>query len=549
MPRLLLGPVLRHVGETTAVIWVQTDRAARVEVLGCAADTFEVAGHHYALVQVTGLEPDSRIPYQVHVEGEQVWPPAVSPFPDSVIPTRGPQTAGRHRILFGSCRYVKLADRKLAAKYGIDALDAYAARMVHHPPAEWPDALLLLGDQVYADELTPATRRRIAGRHDRHPEWPDDEIVDYDEYVGLYRDSWADPEIRWIMSTVPTAMIFDDHDVRDDWNTSATWRAQMATKPWWRDRIRSALASYWVYQHLGNLSPDELAADPDWRKISEADGDTWPLLAELADRADTEVDGAKGVRFSFRWDLGRSRLIMIDSRNGRILENGQHLMLGESEFRWVEDQALAPGEVEHLMLGTSVPWLLPHAIGDLQTVNEAAADKPGRRGELAEQIRQAVDLEHWPAFRESFDRLGRLIGRIAAGSDGSPPPATVSVLSGDVHHSYAARAHPRDTPPGDARSARIHQLTCSPVHNHVEWFVKVGFRLGWARATARFARHWAARAGAPEPGVSWDKLGGPLFGNLIATLIVQDRHAEVLFEQPQSAASLRELARYELSPR
>jgi phosphodiesterase/alkaline phosphatase D-like protein len=153
------------------------------------------------------------------------------------------------------------------------------------PREEWPDALLLLGDQVYADELTPQNRRRIAGRRDRHPDWPDDEIVGFDEYVGLYRDSWSDPEVRWLLSCVPTGMIFDDHDVRDDWNTSAAWRAEMAQKPWWRARIRSALASYWVYQHLGNLPAEELAADPDYRAVVAAEGDTWPLLAELADRA------------------------------------------------------------------------------------------------------------------------------------------------------------------------------------------------------------------------------------------------------------------------
>ena len=53
-----------------------------------------------------------------------------------------------------------------------------------------------------------------------------------------------------------------------------------------------------------------------------ADGDCWPLLFDLADRADSEVDGDKGLRFSFRWDLGRSRLIMVDSRNARILDGG-----------------------------------------------------------------------------------------------------------------------------------------------------------------------------------------------------------------------------------
>jgi hypothetical protein len=137
---------------------------------------------------------------------------------------------------------------------------------------------------------------------------------------------------------------------------------------------------YWVYQHLGNLPAEELAADPDYREVLATEGDTWPLLAALADRADAETDGSKGVRFSFRWDLGATRFVMIDSRNGRILDGGAHLMLGETEFRWVEDQVRdrAAGDVEHLVLGTSLPWLLPHASGDLQA--SISSRRPGRGG-------------------------------------------------------------------------------------------------------------------------------------------------------------------------
>jgi phosphodiesterase/alkaline phosphatase D-like protein len=535
---LVLGPVLRHVGETTASVWVQTDSAATVSVLGSEARTFEVSGHHFALVPVSGLTPDSRTPYQVEIDGERVWPPSTSPFPPSLIRTRGPESDRSNRIIFGSCRYPKATDPRLAAELGIDALDAYAARMTKRAPEDWPDALLLLGDQVYADELSPRNRRRIAGRRDRHPDWPDDEIVGFDEYVGLYRDAWTDPEIRWLLSTVPTAMIFDDHDVRDDWNTSARWREEMRAMPWWRDRIRSALASYWVYQHIGNVPTADLTSNPDYRKIMGHEGDTWPLLVELADRADAEGDGAKGVRFSFRWDLGHSRFLVIDSRNGRILEDGQHLMLGDSEFSWIEEQVQAPGRVEHLVLGTSIPWLLPHAIGELETVNEIAAGRPGWRGRLAETIRQAADLEHWPAFRTSFDRLTAMIIRAAAGG-----PATVSVLSGDVHHSYAARA---DLPP-DAR-ARVHQLTCSPVHNTMHWFIKPGFRLGWSRIARRLAERWAAGVGAPPTPVSWERVTGPLFGNMIATLDIDGDKAEAFFEQPRTAATLVERARVRLTP-
>ena len=32
MPKLVLGPLLRYVGETQATVWVETDAAAQVEV-------------------------------------------------------------------------------------------------------------------------------------------------------------------------------------------------------------------------------------------------------------------------------------------------------------------------------------------------------------------------------------------------------------------------------------------------------------------------------------------------------------------------------------
>lgn len=535
---LVLGPILRHAGETTAQVWVQTAEKCHVTVLGTTVSTFEAAGHHFALVPVTRLRADSSTPYTVELDGKRVWPPPASPFPESLIRTRGPVSARSNRVIFGSCRAAKVADPKLAAKLGIDALDAYAARMVRRPPSDWPDALLLLGDQVYADMLTPAQQRRTAASGSRPAAWPDDEAVSFSDYAGLYRDTWSDPEIRWLLSTVPTAMIFDDHDIRDDWNTSAAWRNAIQKEPWWRDRIRAGIASYWVFQHIGNLPAAEFAADPDVRKILEHDSDTWPLLVELADRADAETDGVKGVRFSFRWDLGHSRLIMIDSRNGRILDDGARLMLSDVEFEWIEEQAAAPGRVDHLILGTSLPWLLPHAIADLQTVNEIVAAKRGLRGRAAEWARQRADLEHWAAFRSSFDRLTAMIGRAADSGT-----ATVNVLSGDVHHSYAARA----TLPGDPPAA-IHQLTCSPVHNVLDWYVVPAFRLSWSRGARAFARRWATRRGASAKGVSWEKLAGPLFSNTIATLDINGRRARVLFEQPRSAASLKARARLELTP-
>ena len=54
-----------------------------------------------------------------------------------------------------------------------------------------------------------------------------------------------------MLSVVPSAMIFDDHDMIDDWNTSLSWLDDIRRQPWWQDHVIGGLMSYWVYQHLG----------------------------------------------------------------------------------------------------------------------------------------------------------------------------------------------------------------------------------------------------------------------------------------------------------
>ncbi|AZG44515.1 alkaline phosphatase D family protein [Gordonia insulae] len=541
---LVLGPILRHVGETTATVWMQTDKSADVEVLGCHASTFEVRGCHYALVVVDGLAPDSTNEYEVHVNGSRAWPESESQLPPSVIRTRGPGRDDTLRLVFGSCRYPKTGDPALDDKLGVDALDCYAQRLTELPVDEYPDAVVLLGDQVYADELTPEARSHLAGRRrgSARTKRPPDEVVSFTEYEGLYRHTWGDPEIRWLMSTVSIAMIFDDHDIRDDWNTSAAWRAEMDGIPWWRDRIRAGLGAYWVYQHLGNLSPAELDDDPDYRRVRANVGDCWPLLVDLADRADADQDGEKGLRFSYRWDLGRSRLVMADSRNGRILAGDVRKMLSDREFDWLEAQLTEDlDEVDHLLVGSSLPWLLPPALADLQTVNEVAGNRSGVRGRLAEKVRQTFDFEHWPAFMESFRRLSELIIGVAS-RGGVSAPATISVLSGDVHHSYVARVDHA----GDGDTA-VHQLVCSPVHNHVPAYVKPALKHAWSRRAGRLTRAWARRVGSPALPLSWRPVGHPLFGNTIATLGTRGRSSHVVFEQPDDDRKLIQMARVSLT--
>ena len=60
MARLVLGPLVRYVGEARRPVWVETDAACEVKVLDKTVKTFEVAGHHYAIVCIDGSSPARR---------------------------------------------------------------------------------------------------------------------------------------------------------------------------------------------------------------------------------------------------------------------------------------------------------------------------------------------------------------------------------------------------------------------------------------------------------------------------------------------------------
>ncbi|MGW5637615.1 alkaline phosphatase D family protein [Streptomyces sp. NPDC003832] len=546
MAELRLGPLLRYADGSSATVWVETSRPCAAEVRGAAGAhggtrTFQIAGHHYALIEVGGLTPATTEAYEVFLDGARVWPLPDSPFPPSVI--RTPEADGTVRVAFGSCRWAAPPDGG-HDPVGPDALDTLASRIAADPDGERPDVLVLLGDQVYADEVSEDTRRWLAARRDLS-EPPGAEVADYEEYTRLYYESWLDPEVRWLLSTVPSCMIFDDHDVIDDWNTSAAWLADMRATPWWRERLLSGLMSYWVHQHLGNLGPAELAADPLYAAVRDAADGTDELRA-FACRADAEP---AGVRWSYRRDFGRVRLLMVDTRAARVLEEDRRAMLDPGQAAWLRAQIHDDrGSYDHLLIGTSLPWLLPHLVHDAEAWDAALCR--GERGErwarFGERLRRAADLEHWAAFPASFEALAEAVRQ--AGS-GAGAPATVCVLSGDVHHAYVAEP----TWPGDeGPEARVLQLTCSPVHNSVPRYIRAGFRFGWSAPARALGRRIAGHGGVPRPRVDWRRTGGPWFGNQLMTLVLRGRSATLRLEQaaPEKGggARLRTVAESRLSP-
>jgi hypothetical protein len=527
MGGLILGPMLRYVSDTEATIWVETDAPCEVEILGRREQTFCANGHHYALLCLGDLEPGSSQEYEVKLDGERVWP-LEGGFPASVLRTLSPDS--RLQIVFGSCRvavphhppYTLTKDEDPEHGREIDALYALAQRMKEQPQEEWPDILLMIGDQVYADEDAPETRQFIRDRRGTDGE-PGDEVADFEEYTRLYRETWGDETIRWLLSVVPSAMIFDDHDVHDDWNTSISWLEEMRAKPWWDRRITGALASYWIYQALGNFSPDEIEERGVLAHI-KAEPDAGHALHEWA----REVDfGSEGRRWSFSRELGDVRLVMLDSREGRILGERPRQMFDEEEWKWLEQ--VITGGVRHLIVADTLPIFLPQAIHNLESWNDAVAAGAWTRAfkGLGERIRRAIDLEHWGAFPHSFERIVGLIRTAASGERGDPPTSIIT-LGGDIHHAYLAKV---EFPERDGAISPVWQAVCSPFRNALSKRERRIARAGDSRLARALSRWLARSARVTLPEVEWRLVEEPTFDNQFATLDIDGDHVDLRIEK------------------
>lgn len=549
-PRLLLGPLLRYVDRHDATIWVETDRACtvRVGVGERVVDerTWSVHGHHYALVQVRDLEPDSVLPYTVQLDETPVWPEPDSPWPPSVVRTLGDDA--QLRLAFGSCRRVAPFDEDGLEEFGADALVALAERMRDAPHEQWPDALFMAGDQIYADEPSPELVERLKQAHRPVPPERKDvaqEVWNFEEYTWLYYESWTPEPVRWLLSTVPTCMLLDDHDLRDDWNTSAAWRAEVTAAPWWRDRVVGAFASYWVYQHLGNLSPYDLDHDRMLRLIYDArdDSERTRGLDEFAWRADAEMGTA---RWSFVRDFGDSetaiRLVAIDCRASRGLGDEHRVMVDDHEWAWITERATQRPDgrpITHLMLGSTLPVLLPRGIHHLEGWNEEVGSGAHGRvaAHFAERMRQFIDMEHWSAFRTSFARMVDLLREVTTAPE---PPASVLFLSGDVHCSYTARAHIADT---EHSATVIRQLTMSPFRNPLPKALRLANTIVDYRPLLFGLRRLSRWSGVADTGLDWSLDYGPMFTNGVMTVVFDGRDAWVEIDRAEHEGEQQRLSR------
>ncbi len=526
-----MGPLLRWVGDSSATVWVETAEACRVEVLGQDAKTFEVCGHHYALVVLDDLAPGATIPYDVRINGQQVWPRPGSVDPPSVIRTTDRE--GSTRVLMGSCRAAAPHEPPYthdlafnAEGRGVDTLWAHAQRMKSETPAQWPSVVVFAGDQIYADDSSPKARERIEERRADSLDLDAHKVYDFDEYCWLYHEAWSAAPERWLLSTVSSAMIFDDHDMVDDWNISASWIEDMRSDDTWDERAVNGLMSYWIYQHLGNLSPDQIRDEGILDQLVASE-DATSILREWATRCFADSGSPGGYQFSHVRQVGDVTVVVIDCRNGRVLDDHARLMVQRSEWEMV--RSAATEATGHVLLVTSVPVFLADGIHDLHVWNYRMCDgawgRFGRR--FGERVRRSLDLEDWPAFPESFQMFRALIDDLRTRPD---PPRSIIVASGDIHFSYAARVESFEADGPD-----VWQIVSSPIRNALIPHERGAMRFALTRSGARVGKLLRRLVRGVDTRPALDVVAGPFFANNMCEIVYRPDNVELVFEQSTSS--------------
>lgn len=241
-------------------------------------------------------------------------------------------------------------------------------------------------------------------------------------------------KVRRAMAHIPVYMIFDDHDVTDDWNLNRAWEEAVYTNPFAKRIVGNALISYWLCQGWGNNVSNFNALERDVANHFQSQG-----VVEH----DQLIDKLLHWHHWFFKLNTEPKIVVLDTRTQR----------------WRSESSLQ--KPSGLMDWESLCDLQQELINQPSVIMVSAAPVFGVK--LIETIQKiftffgqalTVDAENWMAHRGTASVMLNIFRHIKT------PPNFV-ILSGDVHYSFVYDIRLRFR----KNSPRITQVTCSGIKN------------------------------------------------------------------------------------
>lgn len=530
---VLCGPIVRACAPEAVAVWVATKSACRISLTLTDQKRMVAQGHtetiplgpalHMACIQARPVETplqagvtylydlaftDSTSGRTTDLAGAVddfaglCYPPL--PQPSLVLPA---ETVADLGIVYGSCR--KSHGDGHDALAGLDRL---LAKEVEKPMRR-PQQLLMLGDQIYADDVSdclaviidrvsrdlcgtdemlpgdPPTQRlqvgkrgKLAKKHGFTSGFATNHLFYLREYLAMYLLMWAPslwpdcvptrfevyghqapknadgfehqreqivslraglPQVRRALANIATYMMFDDHEVTDDWNLNREWTERTAASVFARRVLGNGLAAYAFCQGWGN-TPDRFEQGPcadllqqtrDWIAAGYPTAPTDAIQALVGiptagmRLANMDRDPAQTCRWDFRIHGPSHEIWMLDTRTWRGFPGKRGTDIPDllSGYGWsqLEEPARPQSEIVLVVAPTNVIDL-PHTAWFSRIVARIGSVYDSDYG------------DSWEAQTEAFERL---LGKLAANVYREGDQHALAILSGDVHYGFCARIH------------------------------------------------------------------------------------------------------------
>lgn len=283
--------------------------------------------------------------------------------------------------------------------------------------------LLVWSPELWA--VTDLDNHSIAPKF--HPNYQQELNIINDFVKGL-------PAVRRALAHMPTYMIFDDHDVTDDWNLTRGWEEAAYNHSFSKQIIGNALIGYCLCQGWGN-APE---------KFTDFLKEVQPAFSSQG-----YTDHADLIDKMLRWDewhfsLNTSpKIVVLDTRTQR----------------WRSESNA--GKPSGLMDWESLSALQQELINEPDIIMVSPAPIYGVK--LIETIQRiftalgkplAVDAENWMAHSGTANVMLNIFRHYKT-------PPNFIILSGDVHYSFVYEITHRFR----RNSSKILQVTCSGIKN------------------------------------------------------------------------------------
>lgn len=267
------------------------------------------------------------------------------------------------------------------------------------------ELLLMGGDQIYSDDIwatVPELRAwtEVEWFTRTHMALSDSlRAALQTRFAEFYLERWNQPETAALLASVPSVMMWDDHDIIDGWGSHP---AELHGSPVLQGIFQVAKAAFELFQRqmLGAPPPATLPAQTAHNSAYRF-GSTGLLVLDLRSERRPRSESA---------DAAGRKTVLADQVMGPASWN--------AAYAWLDAQ-LAAGDLRHLLVMSSIPVMHP----SFEQLEKMLGALPAIE-ELEDDLR-----DHWTSHPHQAERL-RLVRRLL---DASARGLRVTVLSGDVH--------------------------------------------------------------------------------------------------------------------